>query len=78
MPQAGFIASNMIDDGHSVASNIFYRERANEFMPYEAHGVRLLTGPVGGYRSITSRAAYDAVGGFPQKADRIFFHEDAE
>lgn len=78
VPKAGYIASNIIDDGHSVASNIFYRERLDDFKPYVAHGVRLLTGPVGGYCSITSRAVYDAVGGFPQKADRIFFHEDAE
>lgn len=78
VPKAGYIASNIIDDGHSVASNIFYRERANEFKPYEAHGLYLLTGPVGGYCSITSREVYDKVGGFPQKPGEIFFHEDAE
>lgn len=78
VPKAGYIASNIIDDGHSVASNIFYRERADEFKPYEQHGVNLLTGPVGGYCSITSREVYDAVGGFPQKPGEIFFHEDAE
>ena len=78
VPKAGYIASNIIDDGHSVASNIFYRERSDEFKPYEEHGVNLLSGPVGGYCSITSREVYDEVDGFPQKPGEIFFHEDAE
>ncbi|MEO0965859.1 MAG: glycosyltransferase [Planctomycetota bacterium] len=74
----GFLASNIVNDGKSIASQVFYERDAHLFEPYEHNGVRLLKGPVGGYCTMTDRETMRAVGGFPQHPDQVFFHEDAE
>jgi GT2 family glycosyltransferase len=73
----GFLASNIIDDGKSVSAEIFYRTQTHRFTPAEVNGVRLINGPVGGYCTMTDRETMNAVGGFPQRDDETFFHEDA-
>jgi GT2 family glycosyltransferase len=77
IPQAGFLAANIVDDGKSIASNIFYRVDKHRFTPDVVAGVKVLRGPIGGYCTMTSREVYDRVGGFQEDKRFIFWHEDA-
>ncbi len=77
-PQMGYLASNIIDDGKSTASDIFFRKEADRFIVRDHNAeIRLTDGPVGGYCTITTRKIYDQVGGFPQHRE-LFFREDGE
>ena len=76
IPKAGYIAANVVDDGKSVASDIFYRKEKHRFTPATVAGVKVLEGPVGGYCTITSREVFDQVGGFRENPRFNFWHED--
>jgi GT2 family glycosyltransferase len=77
IPRAGYVAANVIDDGKSVASEIFYRKELHRFRPADINGVPVLDGPVGGYCTMTSRDVYNRVGGFRESRRFAFWHEDA-
>lgn len=72
-----FLAANVVDDGKSIAAQLMYREWHHMYTPFENNGVPLLAGPTGGYCTITSRAIYDAVGGFREDPHFVYWHEDA-
>jgi GT2 family glycosyltransferase len=76
LPEIGFLAADLEDDAHDVATNIRYRIRPHEYMETELHGVPLLTGPAGGACAMTSRSLYDRVGGFRQNSKYVFWQEE--
>jgi GT2 family glycosyltransferase len=77
LPDVGLLAADLEVDPNDTASWIRHQGRPHEYVPIERHGVRLLTGPVGGACAMTSRKVYEHVGGFVQQRGKIFFQEDA-
>ena len=77
LPSVGFLAADLEDDPHDIASDHRYRVRAHEYVSVEENGVRLLKGPTGGGCAMTSRELYDRVGGFKEQRGKVFFLEDA-
>jgi GT2 family glycosyltransferase len=78
LPNVGFLAADLAVDPNDTASWIRHQGRPHEYIPFEQHGVKLLSGPVGGACAMTSREVYDLVGGFYQQRDEVFFLEDAD
>jgi GT2 family glycosyltransferase len=72
----GFLAADLEDDPHDVATHYRYRIRPHEYTPIEENGVRLLKGPTGGACAMTSRELYLRVGGFRQDRKRVFWQEE--
>jgi GT2 family glycosyltransferase len=77
LPKVGFLAADLEDDPHDVATHVRYRIRPHEYTAAEENGVRLLYGPTGGACAITSRDLYERVGGFRQHKKFIFWQEEA-
>lgn len=77
LPAVGFLAADLEDDPHDVATHVRYRVRPHEYTPATVHGVRLLYGPTGGACALTSRELYERVGGFRQHKKFIFWQEEA-
>jgi GT2 family glycosyltransferase len=76
LPKIGFLAADLQDDPHDVATNIRYRVRPHEYTETEVNGVRLLEGPPGGACAMTSRELYDRVGGFREHPKLVFWQEE--
>jgi GT2 family glycosyltransferase len=76
LPRIGFLAADLEDDEHDYAANVRYRERPHLYAVRESAGIRVLDGPTGGGCAMTSREAYDAVGGFRQSKRHIFWEEE--
>lgn len=76
LPLVGFLAADLEDDPHDLATHFRYRVRPHEYTPHEMNGVRLLEGPTGGACAMTSRDLYDRVGGFRQDPKRVFWQEE--
>jgi GT2 family glycosyltransferase len=76
LPQIGFLAADLEDDPHDVASRVRHHGRPDAYTLVEENGVRLLKGPTGGGCAITSRELNQRVGGFRQNAKEIFWLED--
>ncbi len=76
LPLVGFLAADLEDDPHDLATHVRYRVRPHEYTPLEANGVRLLKGPTGGACAMTSRHLYDRVGGFRQESKQVFWQEE--
>jgi GT2 family glycosyltransferase len=77
LPGIGFLAADLEDDPHDVASQYRHHIRATEYTPVTVNGIAILRGPTGGGCAITSRELYDRVGGFEQRKNEVFFLEDA-
>jgi len=77
LPGIAFLSADLEDDPHDVASQYRHHIRADEYTPDQVAGIRLLRGPTGGGCAMTSRVIYDAVGGFKERKDEVFFLEDA-
>lgn len=76
LPQIGYLAADLQDDPHDVATNIRYRVRPHEYTESEVNGVRLLEGPPGGACAMTSRELYDRAGGFREHPKLVFWQEE--
>jgi GT2 family glycosyltransferase len=76
LPGIGFLAADLEDDPHDVATHYRYRIRPHEYVPYQVNGVNLLKGPTGGACAMTSRELYVRVGGFRQDKKRVFWQEE--
>jgi GT2 family glycosyltransferase len=76
LPEIGFLAADLEDDPHDVATHVRHRVRPHEYVASEVNGVLLLTGPAGGACAITSRELYDRVGGFRQHSKHVFWQEE--
>jgi GT2 family glycosyltransferase len=76
LPHIGFLAADLEDDPHDVASNVRHHVRPHEYELIVEEGVRLLKGPTGGGCAITSRELNERVGGFRQHRKEIFWLED--
>jgi GT2 family glycosyltransferase len=76
LPDIGFLAADLEDDPHDLASRYRHHIRPHEYTLVEEHGVRLLHGPAGGGCAITSRELNERVGGFRQDKKQVFWLED--
>jgi GT2 family glycosyltransferase len=76
LPDIGFLAADLEDDPHDLASRYRHHVRPHEYTLVEEHGVRLLHGPTGGGCAITSRELNKRVGGFRQDKKQVFWLED--
>jgi len=77
LPQIGFLAADLEDDPHDLASRYRHHIRPHEYTLVEENGIRLLRGPTGGGCAITSRELNERVGGFRQNKKEVFWLEDA-
>jgi GT2 family glycosyltransferase len=76
LPDIGYLAADLEDDPHDIATHYRYRIRPHEYTEIEVNGVRLLEGPAGGACAMTSRALYERVGGFRQHRKHVFWQEE--
>jgi GT2 family glycosyltransferase len=76
LPTIGYLAADLEDDPHDVATHYRYRVRPHEYTETEVNGVRLLNGPPGGACAMTSRKLYRGVGGFRQHPKLVFWQEE--
>lgn len=76
LPSVGFLAADLEDDPHDLASRYRHQIRAHEYTLVEENGVRLLQGPAGGGCAMTSRELNERVGGFRENKKEIFWLED--
>ena len=77
LPEVGFLAADLEDDPHDLASQYRHHIRPHEYTLVEHNGVRLLDGPVGGGCAMTSRELNERVGGFREDKKQVFWLEDA-
>ena len=77
LPEIGFLAADLEDDPHDLASRYRHHIRPHEYTLVEENGVRLLRGPTGGGCAITSRELNERVGGFRESNKHVFWLEDA-
>jgi GT2 family glycosyltransferase len=76
LPAIGFLAADLEDDPHDLASRYRHHIRPHEYTLVEENGVRLLRGPAGGGCAMTSRELNERVGGFRQDKKQVFWLED--
>jgi GT2 family glycosyltransferase len=76
LPEIGFLAADLEDDPHDLASHYRHKIRPHEYTLVEQNGVRLLNGPAGGGCAMTSRELNERVGGFREDKKQIFWLED--
>jgi GT2 family glycosyltransferase len=76
LPDVGFLAADLENDPHDLASRYRHEIRAHEYELVEQNGVRLLTGPAGGGCAMTSRELNERVGGFREDPKQVFWLED--
>jgi GT2 family glycosyltransferase len=76
LPQVGFLAADLEDDPHDLASRYRHHIRPHEYTLAEENGVRILRGPVGGGCAMTSRELNARVGGFQENKKDVFWLED--
>ena len=76
LPQIGFLAADLEDDPHDLASRYRHHIRPHEYTLVEENGVRLLRGPAGGGCAMTSRELNERVGGFREDKKQVFWLED--
>jgi GT2 family glycosyltransferase len=79
IPQMGYLSANLVDDPNDSASQYvkYLREERNAYTRREVDGIVILEGPTGGGCTMTSRELYERIGGFRQRDDLVFWHEDA-
>lgn len=76
LPTIGFLAADLADDPHDLASHYRYRIRPHLYTERYVNDVRLLDGPAGGACAMTSRELYHRVGGFRQSRRQVFWQEE--
>jgi GT2 family glycosyltransferase len=76
LPTIGFLAADLEDDPHDLASRYRHHIRPHEYELVEEDGVRILRGPAGGGCAMTSRELNERVGGFRQDRKQVFWLED--
>jgi GT2 family glycosyltransferase len=76
LPKIGYLAANIVDDGHSIACDILYRQTRHLYTPRVVNGVRVLAGPTGGWCTMTSREIHDEVGGYALSKRQVYWLAD--
>ena len=66
LPDVGFLAADLEDDPHDLASRYRHHIRPHEYTLVEENGVRLLRGPAGGGCAMTSRELNRTGGWIPR------------
>lgn len=79
IPKMGYLAASLVDDPNDSASQYikYLREERSAYTRQEIEGIAILEGPTGGSCTMTSRELYQRVGGFGQKANSVYWREDA-
>jgi GT2 family glycosyltransferase len=79
IPRMGYLSANLVDDPNDSASQYvkYLREERNAYTRREIDGIAILEGPTGGGCTMTSRELYERIGGFRQRNNLVFWHEDA-
>jgi len=79
IPRMGYLSANLVDDPNDSASQYmkYLREERDAYTRLAINGIRILEGPAGGGCTMTSRELYERIGGFRQRDDLVFWHEDA-
>jgi O-antigen biosynthesis protein len=79
IPKMGYLSASLVDDPNDSASQYvkYLREERNAYTRREIDGIAILEGPTGGGCTMTSRELYERIGGFRQRNDLVFWHEDA-
>jgi hypothetical protein len=75
-PNIGFLAADLEDDPHDLASRYRHHIRPHEYTRVQENGVWLLRGPAGGGCAMTSRELNERVGGFREDKKQVFWLED--
>jgi GT2 family glycosyltransferase len=77
IPKIGYLSANIIDDGKGTHANHMYRQRNLDSLEVtKIDGIEIIYGLAGNWCSITSRKAFDQVGGFEENPKFIYWHED--
>ena len=74
LPDVGYLAAGIIDDGRSIAADLMFRQDRHKYQRRQVGGVTLLEADrrlVLDYRGL-----YDRVGGFRQHKRLVFWRED--
>jgi GT2 family glycosyltransferase len=77
IPEIGQLAADLKEDPNDAAYSYlkYAREHRRSWTPKEVNGFKILEGPTPGGCAMTSREAYDRVGGFRQHKKLVFWHE---
>lgn len=77
IPNIGQLATDLKEDPNDAAYCYlrYAREHRDTWTPKEVEGFRILEGPTPGGCAMTSREAYERVGGFRQHKKLVFWHE---
>ncbi len=76
LPTIGYLATHIVDDGHSWACDIIHRQNRHLYTSRTVNGVRILDGPTGGWCALTSRDIHDRAGGYPENKDQVYWLAD--
>lgn len=78
IPNIGYLVADLKEDPNDSAYLYlkYAKEERKVFTRKEVAGFTILEGPTGGGCSMTSRDAYDRVGGFRHHKKLVFWHED--
>lgn len=76
LPQIGYLATNIVDDGHSIACDTLYRRTRHLYTPQVVNDVRILAGPTGGWCAMTSREIHDRTGGYAESKHQVYWLAD--
>jgi GT2 family glycosyltransferase len=77
IPNIGQLAADLKEDPNDAAYCYlrYAREHRNAWTPKQVEGFKILEGPTPGGCAMTSREAYERVGGFRQHKKLVFWHE---
>jgi GT2 family glycosyltransferase len=77
IPNIGQLAADLKEDPNDAAYCYlkYAKEHRKAWTPKQVNGFRILEGPTPGGCAMTSREAYDRVGGFRQHKKLVFWHE---
>lgn len=77
IPNIGYLVADLKEDPNDSAYSYLQhvKEKGDVFTRKDVGGVHILEGPTGGGCAMTSRQAYDRVGGFRQDKKLVFWHE---
>lgn len=74
VPDLAYLALNVIQDEFTNGA----KPKASAYQEECFDGVKVESGPVGGWFAVTTREYYDQLNGFKFKPDEIFFLEDGD
>jgi glycosyltransferase involved in cell wall biosynthesis len=77
LSDVGFLATDLRQNEHNDVAVMRHRVRAHLYEEQTENGVRILTGPVGGWCAMTARDIYHRAGGFRVNVKETYWLWDA-